>query len=270
MQISELERSTILQRIINELRDDDRIIAVLLAGSTAFGFNDRFSDIDLVIITPDDSFEQVCQTWSKWIEKTYRILQSFNGAEHEHKHIFVFLLEGFLEIDLVFEAWSAVSHKHPWTVAFDKSGQVEEKLKSLATQEAHSQLSRYRENIGSVWYHVTHGAAALKRGKLWRAYYETLQLMYKTAELAGIYWGKETEDFQSLDELPPEFLERLSKGATGKLTLINLEKTFREIVDLYFDQAQKLDESLGVKVGKETEQLLVGYLSQVLEKTEAT
>jgi len=55
-----LEREKILHQLVANLETDPRIVGVVLVGSGAIGFTDRFSDIDMVaVVNPKSSIQIV-------------------------------------------------------------------------------------------------------------------------------------------------------------------------------------------------------------------
>lgn len=263
--VTEQERDAILQNILAELRNDVRIVSVILAGSTSRGFQDRYSDIDLVIVIENESFDLCCDEWIEWFENTHSVLQRFGGVLHHGKQIFCYFLEGYLEVDLVFESRNAISPRTDRSIEFDRTGVLEEEFIVLDGQVTESQKEQYQNSISNVWYNITRGAIALHRGNVWRAYHETLQIMYKTAELAGIRYNKETDDLQSIELLPNEFVMKFKDCVPTEITLPAIERSFRGSIELYFIQALALDQQFEISTGREMEEILSVYPGMVLD-----
>jgi len=47
-----------IDRFVNACQADDRIVAAFLGGSNVKGYADAYSDVDLCVITTDESFER--------------------------------------------------------------------------------------------------------------------------------------------------------------------------------------------------------------------
>ncbi len=61
------ELTGVLGRAASTLEADERVRALFLAGSRATGSEDRFSDLDLLVVIDDESFEAFCGEWQSWV-----------------------------------------------------------------------------------------------------------------------------------------------------------------------------------------------------------
>ncbi len=101
-----LERSSIVSAFTNHMKSTDYVLAFWEAGSTAFGRNDQWSDLDLYIVVEDNKVEQA----GKQVEE---IVSSIGGYDlvyklpeptwHGHFQIFYRLKNAspFLFLDIV-------------------------------------------------------------------------------------------------------------------------------------------------------------------------
>lgn len=61
-------RSDILKTICDKLNEDSRITGVILVGSGAYNFKDKYSDIDLAIVSKEsENLAEVFNDWKKII-----------------------------------------------------------------------------------------------------------------------------------------------------------------------------------------------------------
>src|SRR5215475_5528923 len=94
------ERDRIRAHLLARAEADGTITGAAFTGSLATGDGDRWSDTDLVLAVRGE-LKAVVNRWTRWL---YHEL----GARHhwdlttEHKVIRVFLLPGWLEVDLTF------------------------------------------------------------------------------------------------------------------------------------------------------------------------
>ena len=51
---TEEERNLILKKLIKGLEEKDEILSVIMVGSGAYGFNDKYSDLDLSLVINDN------------------------------------------------------------------------------------------------------------------------------------------------------------------------------------------------------------------------
>ena len=59
----------VLERAARTLEADERVRALFLSGSRATGSEDRFSDLDLLLVIDDENFEAFCEEWQSWVGK---------------------------------------------------------------------------------------------------------------------------------------------------------------------------------------------------------
>ena len=57
----------VLERATRTFERDERVRALFLAGSRASGGEDRFSDLDLLVVIDDECFEAFCEEWQSWV-----------------------------------------------------------------------------------------------------------------------------------------------------------------------------------------------------------
>ncbi len=61
------ELMAVLDRAASTFKADERVRALFLSGSRATGSEDRFSDLDLLLVIDDGSFERFCEEWQSWV-----------------------------------------------------------------------------------------------------------------------------------------------------------------------------------------------------------
>jgi hypothetical protein len=61
------ELMRVLDRAERTFETDERVRALFLAGSRATGRADRFSDLDLLVVIADETFEAFCEEWQSWV-----------------------------------------------------------------------------------------------------------------------------------------------------------------------------------------------------------
>jgi predicted nucleotidyltransferase len=188
---SPAERDEVAQRLLDVLRQDERVAGAELSGSATTGYTDRWSDVDL-FVTVADGIDQaeVADSWSPRICEEFPVVHHFAVAFGEH-HVRGFLLENLLEVDIGFQP--ATSEEGEWP-----------------GPDAESEA-------GFAWHDVLHAGVAIARGRPWRAQYYIGLLRWRTLTLACDRLGVDFSEYKGVDELPPDLLERLEAALPRSL-----------------------------------------------------
>jgi predicted nucleotidyltransferase len=255
------ERKQALERLLKELDADPVVAGVMYAGSTSEGFRDDYSDIDLIVISRPEDFDSVVRKWVARIESMFPVISRFRGSEHERKVICCFLLEGFLELDVLFESLSTLSPRDRWKIAFDRTEQVGQILGGPSGEPEQPPLEAYyRACVDSIWYHVTHTVTALYRGHLWKALHEVDELRFRTLSLFGLLRRLNTDDYAEVDLLPPDILEALEKTLVVGMSRDAIFGALRVALDSFFRAAREVAERAEIEPPAKMESLLRKYL----------
>ena len=255
------ERQGILERLVKELEADPTIAAVAYAGSTSQGFKDEYSDIDIIVISRPEDYDDVVGRWVAKVESMFPVIARFRASEHERKVIYCFLLEGFLELDVLFESITTLSPRRRWKVAFDRTGTVAEVLASKPKEPEPLPLAAYyKVCVESIWYHVTQIVAALYRRYFWKALYELDQVRFRTLGLYGLMANLNTEEYTEVDLLPPAILKDLEKTLVPHADRSAVYEALEAALDLFFAAARKAATETGMEPPDKMESLLRSYL----------
>ena len=104
------------KKIVSELKElykeNENILAVWEGGSAATGYLDEYSDLDLALITTDETIEDTFKLTEQFLEKTYGISNKFRMPEpnwHGHSQCFYKLIKSpeFFYVDFLIEKESA-------------------------------------------------------------------------------------------------------------------------------------------------------------------
>lgn len=160
--------SNFLKTSVIKLQDDQRIKGCAAGGSYIYNEMDEFSDLDLIIVTNDDEFEQVLIERKSIAENIGPLLESFSG-EHVGEPRLLICLYGppLLHVDLKFISLKdfAIRVENP-VILWERD--------ALLTKALHSGTACYPqpdlhwiENRFWVWVHYIAGKIA--RGELFDA-----------------------------------------------------------------------------------------------------
>jgi predicted nucleotidyltransferase len=195
------ERDDVAARLLELLREDDRVAGAELSGSATSGYTDRWSDVDL-FVTVAEGVDQG-EVADSWISRAYEalpVVHHFAVAFGEH-HVRGFLLENLLEVDIGFQP--ATSEDGEWP---GPDAEIE---------------------AGFGWHDVLHAGVAIARDRPWRAQYYIGLLRWRTLALATDRLGVDFGEYRGVDELPAELLAELEAALPRSLERDELARAAR-------------------------------------------
>ncbi len=264
---TECERQQVLDWLLEDLRADERVAGIVIAGSGSVGFRDRFSDIDLcVAVFNEDEKEAVFTDWKKRLEEKFSILHMCETSNSVVHSGFI-LLSGFLGVDMFFTSIDKLhARRESWAVAWDRTSKMVEIMQRTWENRKRTDPRRfYQERLDYVWHFIISCAVAVRRGWYWEAV-ETIGIIRSQAvELAFLCMDMEPKQHHKLDQLPPEFLSRLEGALVKSVGAGEIIRALNCAVDCFFESARALDVKFGmapaVKLEKDIHEVL-----QLVEK----
>jgi predicted nucleotidyltransferase len=257
------ERQRVLENLLNALQTDNRIAGVLIVGSSAVGFEDIYSDIDLsVVVSEKKNVFPVFSEWREKITKLFPVIHCFEATFGPNNFLHGFLLDGFLELDIGFLCLANLSAKRErWKVAFDHSGRIEDIMQSSWENKPQQDIQAdYLSRINSIWHYITHVIIALKRGQPWRAFHYLEVIRNRTIEVAGLRRGLDTGHFRQVDQMPENLLSELQQTLVSNLDAGDIMAALKVATTCFFNEARALDETLKLNVATELETKMRQYL----------
>jgi predicted nucleotidyltransferase len=257
------QRQEALTRLLEALQTDGRIAGVIIIGSGAVGFDDEYSDIDLVVVVAaDEDTPHVFRDWMQRIRTLFPVIHSFEVTYAENNYLCGFLLGGYLELDMGFLCLSGLSAKRArWRVAFDRSGSIEEIMRS--TWESRPQpdvRAEYSRRLDSIWYHIIHTAIAAKREQPWEAIHHLEVIRRHAIDLAGMATGLDVRHFRNAHQLPGESLAELPDTLASDLGSREIMRALHAAARCFFREARALDRKLGLTLAADLERGTLEYL----------
>jgi predicted nucleotidyltransferase len=155
-------------RAVQVLSTDPRFRAVLAAGSVTEGREDRFSDLDLVLVVEDDAYAQVSADKIAVAAELGDVLTAFTGEHVGEPRLLICLYavnegDGVLHVDLKFvRAADLAERVDDPIVLWERDEHSAEVLKANAAVWPVRPAQWYEDRIW-VWLH--YGAARLARGE---------------------------------------------------------------------------------------------------------
>ncbi|HET6445901.1 MAG TPA: nucleotidyltransferase domain-containing protein [candidate division Zixibacteria bacterium] len=263
---TEEERQDILNDLLALMGQDDRLSGVILVGSAAEGFDDRFSDIDLsVVVDGEHEVATLFDDWKTRIAALFPVLSVFEVAHSENMFLSGFLLTNILELDIGFlSIKDLLAKQRRWKIVFDRSGQIEEIMRSSwENREPSDRESEYRRRLDSIWHYITHTALSIARGHRWRAIHYLDVVRVRSIELACIRRNLDPHHFRPVHLLPPDFLDQLQGTLPKSAEETEIFRALRASSELFFNECSAIDQSLGKDLSSNLRAGMNSYLEMI-------
>ncbi len=218
------EREAAAARLVAALGEVAGVARVFRLGSTTSGTADRHSDIDIAVVIAPNA--EVAQVAAQCTDVALRLLPVFHHFAEEFGGFEMrgFLLESFLEVD----------------VGVARPGEVEAEL-DLPPLDVEAKLD-------FSWHDVIHAAAAIDRGRPWRALWYVERLRNGSLELAAASLRINAHHFAGIDELPPETLTRAEQAIPRSLSESEIWRALRAATVALFAEGRRTHRELADKL----------------------
>jgi predicted nucleotidyltransferase len=163
-----LNYQTVVDRFVAACRTDDRITAAFLGGSYARSAADRYSDLDLYVITTDESFSGFCAERHAFV---HQLGEPILIEDFDVPNIVLYILADGTEGEVGVGCASRLDamHRGPYQVLLDKEGILTGAVFAGQIPGSAEQTERLRRLIYWFWHDLSHFITALGRGHLWWA-----------------------------------------------------------------------------------------------------
>ena len=157
-----------VNRFVGVCQADDRVVAAFLGGSNVKGTADAFSDLDLCVITRDESFEELIGERAAFLGALGELvfLEDFGHPEHTF-YIFADDTEG--ELNFAREGRLEDIHSGPFVPLVDKKNLLTDAEFPEAGPSPSKQLEELGNLIHGFWHELSHFMTALHRDQIWWA-----------------------------------------------------------------------------------------------------
>lgn len=257
----------VVDRFIAACQADERIVAAFLGGSYAKDAADKFSDLDLYVITADEAYEDFLAKREVFIRLLGEplFLEDF-GATNGYFFIFSNGIEG--EIWFGRESKFKDIHGGPYRVLLDKQEILAGEVFPMHVADQAKQIETLRQQIDWFWHELSHFIKAMGRGQLWFAYGQLEVMRQICVNLARLrynfsdaYVGEEPY-FKVEQALP---LEQLSPLQTTFCSM-EYEAMWQAALDIcrfYQDVAPNLAKAHSLTYQADLEQMMISQLEEL-------
>jgi Streptomycin adenylyltransferase len=195
---------TLIDRFISACQADHRIVAAFLGGSYASGQADAWSDIDLGLVTTDDSYAQFLAEREAFVPQlgSPAFIEDFG---HTNTIFFIFPDGTDAELGMGRESDFLNIHSGPYTVLLDKTGILDNVVFPYHHADPDEQHETLRRLIHWFWHDLTHLITALGRNQLWWAYGQIDELRGMCINLARLHhnFSAPVDNYDKIEKAVP-------------------------------------------------------------------
>jgi len=221
-----------LDDLLAAVRDDPRIAGLLLAGSSATGEMDEFSDIDTVIVSTDESHPELLAGAPEFAASLGPLLAAFTG-EHVGEPRLLIALYGppLLHVDFKFVGLTDLAVRvEDGVIAWERDGLVSAALAGSAAVWPMPD-PQWLEDRFWVWVHYS--AAKIGRGELFECL-DALGMIrgLVLGPLLAVRAGARPQGARRLERLAPEDVPALA-ATVGDHSVAGCADALRAAITLY-------------------------------------
>ena len=229
------DRDRVRNRLVQMSREDPRLVAGALIGSTAGGGGDRWSDLDLTFGLADGAaIDDVLSDWTARIVNEFQAVHLFD-LPHLSTVYRVFLLPNNLQVDLSFTPGNKFLGK----------GLRYDLLFGNVLERDPAKPASAEQTFGLAVVYLLHAHACIARERMWEAEYSISAARDQALALACLHRGLKTAYGRGFDDLPPETLEPVTGALVGSLEKTRLVGALGRCVDVLLQNSQDVSELAG-------------------------
>ncbi len=226
------ERDRVRDRLVQMSREDPRLVAGALVGSTAAGGGDQWSDLDLTFGLADNAIlDDVLADWTARLKSQFGAVHLFD-LPHLSTMYRVFLLPGNLQVDLSFTPGNK----------FLAQGLKYDLLFGNALERDQAKPSPAEHVFGLAVVYLLHARACIARGRMWEAEYCISAARDQALSLACQHRGLKTSYGRGFDDLPRDTLKPFTETLVGPLERTQLLRALSKTIDELLQNSQDVRE----------------------------
>jgi predicted nucleotidyltransferase len=254
------DRASIQTALVERFARDERIEGVLVVGSGAEGFADEYSDLDLAVILRTGEPAAFALEWAGRVGGELPVVHRFGDDRGDADYVVGLLLENFLEVDIGFLRLDQMAERGmPCAVAFDRTGEVERRQRSLKPASGDSQQA-YRDVVDGIWHWITKCRVAIARDHVLLALADLDEVRAGILRVAAIRRG--IGHRKRFDELPEDVRERVEESLPRSLDPSELTRALAAAAHAFFAEARPLEKDLGLGIAARLEPVVLAYLDE--------
>jgi hypothetical protein len=269
-----------LDRLDHALRNDERLAAMLLVGSGAYGFRDDESDIDIVApVLAEHDATAVFQDWKQRIETVVPMSYRAETAFTEQRRLLVLLCSDRLEVDLSFPRVAELAALTPnWRILWDRKGDIAQRMAVPVQPYTTTDQQAYTCLVNRAVHRAVYASKAVRRGQTWRALLVLDELRSRAVQLACLAAvGQSYTDVlgtdgveRHVDALPAEVLAALRGTLPSRVDAESMKESVQGCITMVFQQVTMLDARFGIERTLPLDELLAEHLTMSTPQRDKT
>lgn len=272
MQESKLRpnQQAFVERFVKACQADTRVVAAFLGGSYAKGSADAYSDVDLCVITTDESFEEFLKEREVFLRSLGDLvfLEDFDSPTTAF-YMYADDTEG--ELNFFSEAQLENIHSGPFRVLLDKKHLLEGVEFPERVPASSEQTEKLRGQVQVFWHELSHFITAMQRGHIWWAQGQLEALRAVCVNLARLRHNILDADvgeeayFKIETVMPVEPLSALKETfhPMGKEEML---ESGLALVRFYLEIAPPLAQKHGLKYSHDLERVMLSRLQRLQDE----
>jgi hypothetical protein len=231
------QRDRTRARLLARAEADTSVVGLAQTGSLATDTGDRWSDTDLVLAVRGE-VDQTVRRWTAWIYDELGARHHWDLGVGGTSVIRVFLLPGWVELDLTFAPESEFGARGPaWRTLF-------------GTPHAQPQFPAPDRDtlIGLAWHHALHARICLERGRGWQAAHWINALRDQLITLACLRLDLPTAYSKGAHLLPDEVTAPLEPTLIRSLTEPELRRALTATITATTTELDRSDPQLAARL----------------------
>lgn len=250
------ERNEFFVKTIEKLKAFNLVEGIIQLGSGADGYKDEYSDIDLMIATPQI---EDAETTKKLIHQTF---SNFNPLYIKEKqfskdiYLIIAIMENNLEFNVSIVPRELLTVRSPlWKVIVDKTGLVSEKM-NAENEKFENKAVKYGLGFDISFEFVYCSMSfekELNRNNFIFALKMLEQMREYTLIVQALNENKKLHQFKAYETLETSFIKAYISTYPEKITLENLKVSAEKLKELF---ANTLKQSSNISMDNALKQLL--------------
>lgn len=246
------ERDRIFNRTIEKVKSIELVEGVIQLGSGVIGYNDTYSDIDMMMSTAN--VEDV----EKTKDSIRQVLSELNPIYIKEKqlrkdiHLIIAIMENTLEFNISILPTDLLNVKSPlWKVIIDKTGSVSEKM-NIENEKFISKPVSYELPYDVVFEFVYSAMSLnkeLKRNNLIYALKLLEEMRSDTLVVQALNENKKLHQFKAYETLHPSFIKDYLSTFPVDITAEHIKLAAEKLIYLFTESVNQstqfsMDEAL--------------------------
>jgi predicted nucleotidyltransferase len=238
------ERADLRDALVAAAQADPRIAGAALAGSSARGFTDEWSDIDLALSVTAEH-EAVVDDWTARIYRDHAAITHLDVVAGGTLFR-VFLLPGTLQLDVAF--WRSSE--------FGATGPNFRVLFGTAAEKEHLPPPSAASLIGMGWLYALHARSSIARGRGWQAEYMISGMRDQVLALACLRHDVPAVQGRGIHELPAEVTAPVTAALVRSLDAGELHRAFAAAGEVLVAEVARHDAELAARIAGPVRELI--------------